>query len=246
MGMANEHRFFVDGRIPVLKVHHEPRPRPAVILLHGLGASAEVQRKELHALANHGLAAVGVDAPHHGQRRDAGLDALMAMGPPDFHLRMLHLIREAAPEVSRVVDHLLAEGHGPIALAGISLGAYTALTATAADPRIRATVSILGSPDWTPRDGWITDEIRDLMRFAPVHQPEACARGPLLLFNASRDVNVPPHHSRNFARRVHERFPGLGAHVGYFEYPDSDHFMRPQDWEDLWGRTLGFLRYHLG
>jgi len=24
----------------------------------------------------------------------------------------------------------------------------------------------------------------------------------------------------------------------YREYPESDHFMRPQDWEDGWSRTL--------
>ncbi len=41
--MPDEYRFLVDGRIPVLKLHHEPRPGPAVIVLHGLGASADVR-----------------------------------------------------------------------------------------------------------------------------------------------------------------------------------------------------------
>jgi hypothetical protein len=37
----------------------------------------------------------------------------------------------------------------------------------------------------------------------------------------------------------------LGAHVEHYEYPESDHMMRPQDWDDVWNRALGFLRRHL-
>lgn len=243
--MPDEYRFFVDGHIPVLKMHHEPRPRPAVIVMHGLGTSMEVQRKEITAIADHGLTAVGFDAPHHGARRDAWVDEMADLGPPESHLRLLRLLRQAVPEVSRVIDHLAREGHGPIGLVGISMGAYLALAAAAEDARVQATVSVLGSPDWTPRAGPITEEIRALMEHAPVHRPRDCARRPLLMFNAGRDVNVPPHWARNFARSLAERHPDLAGHVGYLEYPESDHFMRPEDWDDLWPRALGFLRKNL-
>jgi dienelactone hydrolase len=243
--MPDEYRFFVEGRIPVLKVHYEPRPGPAVLLLHGLGANADVQRWELHALAKWGLSAVGVDAPHHGARRDGWLDELAGMGLPDSHARLLHGIRESVPDVSRVIDHVVHEGHWPIGLAGISFGAYTALAVAAEDSRVRATVSILGSPDWTPREGPITEELHALMRHAPVHRPWDCARHPLLLLNAGRDSLVPPHWARDFARTLWERHPELGSHVEHYEYPESEHMMRPKDWDDLWGRALGFLRYHL-
>jgi len=238
--MPDEYRFFVDGRIPVLKVHHEPRPGPAVLVLHGLGANADTQRGELNALATWGLSAVGVDAPHHGARRDAWLDEMAWLGPPESHARLLHAIREAAHDVSRVIDHVVREGHGPIGLAGISFGAYTALTVAANDSRVRATVSLLGSPDWTPREGPITEEIRGLMHHAPVHRPWDCARHPLFLINAGRDGIVPPHWARDFARTIWEWHPGL--HVEHFEYPESDHMMRQEDWDDAWRRALGFLR----
>jgi dienelactone hydrolase len=243
--MPNEYRFLVDGRIPVLKMHFEPRPGPAVIVLHGLGANADVQRHELNAIAHWGLTAVGIDAPHHGARRDAWLDEMEHMGLPHSHERLLHLILEAAPEVSRVIDHLVYEGHGPIGLAGISLGAYTALTVATWDSRVRATVSILGSPDWTPRDGNITHELHELMRHAPVHRPWDCARHPLLLANAGRDGLVPAHWAREFSRRVHELSPWPGRYVEYAEYPESDHMMRQEDWEDVWRRAHGFLHWHL-
>jgi pimeloyl-ACP methyl ester carboxylesterase len=229
----------------VLKVHHEPRPGPAVIVLHGLGANSEVQRHELNAIAHWGLTAVGIDAPHHGARWDGWLEEMERMGPPQSHERLLRLILEAAPDVSRVIDHLVAEGHGPIGLAGISLGAYTALTVATWDSRVRATVSILGSPDWTPRDGHITHEIHELMRHAPVHRPWDCARHPLLMINAGRDGMVSAHWAREFTRRIHEHPPWPGRYVEYVEYPESDHMMRAEDWEDLWRRAQGFLRWHL-
>ncbi len=229
----------------MLKVHYEPRPGPAVVVLHGSGASADVQRGELNALADWGLTGVAMDAPHHGARRDAWYDETSSMGPTQYHERMLRIILESAPEVSRVIDHLIWEGHWPIGLAGISMGAYTALTVATWDSRVRATVSVLGSPDWAPRDGNITHALWELMGQAPVHRPEDCARHPLLLINAGQDELVPPHGSREFVRRIHEHSPWLGSHVGYIEYPESNHFMRAQDWEDLWRHALGFLRWHL-
>jgi dipeptidyl aminopeptidase/acylaminoacyl peptidase len=217
-----------------------------VIVLHGLGVDKDTQRAELTALADWGLSAVGVDAPHHGERRDAVLDAMGSLGPSEYHESVLRIILEAAPDVSRVIDHLVYEGHGPIGLAGISLGAYTALTVAARDSRVRATVSILGSPDWTPRAAHVTSTLYELMQHAPVHRPQELARHPLLLMNAGRDHQVPPHWARDFAWRVKEQYPWLGQHVEYVEYPESDHFVRPQDWGDLWWRALNFLRWHLG
>lgn len=244
--MPDEYRFLVDGHIPVLKLHFEPRPGPAVLVLHGLGANADIQRAELNALTRGGFSAVGVDAPHHGARRDAWLDELDRLGPTERHTRMLHAVRESARDVSRVIDYVVREGHGPIGLVGISFGAYTALAVAMDDARVQATVSLLGSPDWSPQEGPLTDELRELMHHAPVLRPRECARHPLLLVNAGRDTVVPAHWARDFARRLHEEGPdGWGSHVEYVEYPESDHMMRPQDWDDCWNRTIGFLQHHL-
>lgn len=243
--MPDEYRFRVDGHIPVLKVHYEPRPGPAVILLHGLFSHADGMRGELESLARWGMSGVAVDAPHHGARRDGWLDGMPSLGATDYHTRLLHFVREAVPEVSRVIDHVTHEGHGPIGLVGVSFGAYTALAVAAEDSRVQATVSLLGSPDWTPRDGHVTDELRELMRNAPVHRPWDCARHPLLLLNAGKDHLVPAHHARDFARRIWEQLPGLGSHVGHYEYPESDHYMRGEDWNHAWDMALGFLRRNL-
>jgi len=126
--MPDAYRFRVDGHIPVLKVHYEPRPGPAVVVLHGLFSNADAQRWELEALAKWGMAAVGMDAPHHGARRDGWLDGMPSLGPTDYHARLLYFIREAVPEVSRVIDHVVGEGHWPIGLADVSFGASCCFT----------------------------------------------------------------------------------------------------------------------
>jgi uncharacterized protein len=243
--MPDAYRFLVDGHIPVLKLHSEPRPGPAVLVLHGLGADAETQRGELHVLAEGGLSAVGVDAPHHGARRDGWLEARARLDSSEAHVWLLRAVQEAARDVSRVIDHLEREGHGPIGLVGISFGAYTALAVATEDARVQATVSLLGSPDWSPREGPLTGELRELARQAPVHRPRDCARHPLLLVNAGRDTLVPPHAARDFARRIQEQGSPGQCHVEYIEYPESDHMMRPGDWEEGWRRTLGFLQRQL-
>jgi alpha-beta hydrolase superfamily lysophospholipase len=233
---VGEHRFLVRGRIPVLKLHVEPRPRPAVVVLHGLGAAAEGNRGELISLAEAGFAAAGVDAPHHGLRRDGWLDELGTLENPSSHERFLGLLLEAIPEVSQVIDHLVDEGHWPIGLLGISMGAYTALGVARADSRVAATASLLGSPDWRPTRGEPTEAARTAMRAAPVHDPDALTRAPLLLLNAGRDTDVLPDAARTFARR---------HAVEYVEYPESAHEMRPDDWADAWRRAVGFLARHL-
>lgn len=235
--MRSEYRFRI-GDIPVVKTHHEPRPRPAVVVLHGLGASANAQRKELESLADEGFAAVGVDAPHHGVRADGWLERMQRATAREAHALFLEHLVPAIEEIPRVVDHLAREGHGPIGLLGVSMGAYTALGAAAVDARVRATVSLLGSPDWSARSE--PGFQHPLMDRAPSRRPDALLRSPVLFVNAALDVNVPARLTRHFVEGV--RHP----HAAYLEYAHSDHFMRPQDWDDAWSKSVAFLRTHLG
>jgi uncharacterized protein len=91
----------------------------------------------------------------------------------------------------------------------------------------------------------MTHAIWEMMQHAPVHRPHDLARSPLLFLNAGRDHLVQAHWARDFTWRVREHHPWLGQHVEYVEYPESDHFVRPEDWGDLWWRARNFLRWHL-
>jgi dipeptidyl aminopeptidase/acylaminoacyl peptidase len=121
------------------------------------------------------------------------------------------------------------------------MGAYTALGVARADARVAATVSILGSPDWSTPAEEENEELRELMSGAPVSDPDATARAPLLLANAGLDVVVPPDAARAFAERLRHR-----GTVEYVEHPLSDHMMRPDEWAALWERIPPFLWRALG
>lgn len=230
------------ARVPVLLV--EPAggpPAPAVIFLHGLGVSKETHEKEARSLAAAGLAACLPDAPHHGSRRSDLLDAMdRARGDEAFAL-LLRFVGEAAQEIPALVDGLLERGHPRVAIAGISMGAFTALAAAAGEPRLVAIVSILGSPEWVPASGVVPPGLHEQARRAPAHRLDAFARRPLLLLNAGRDQHVPPEPARRFAEALRPMYAACPEALVHHEYPESDHFVRPEDWEDLWSTTVAFL-----
>jgi hypothetical protein len=239
--------FDIGGpRVPALVTREENAPKSAAVLfLHGLSASKEVQAREAASLAHAGLTAVTLDAPHHGARRSPLLDAIMAATGAPAHAILLRMLREAIGEIPRVVDHLLREGYGPIGIAGISMGAFTALGAAAADPRLAVIVSILGSPDWWPPKGQIDDAARPWLDEAPVRRPERFPPRPLLIANAGRDESVPPEPARRFAAALEPHYAPFPERLRYIEYPESGHFMREEDWNDMWGNTVEWLTRHL-
>lgn len=238
-----------DHAVPVIltrPAHAAPgAPRPTVLLLHGLSSQKETQQKEASSLAGAGLFVVSVDAPHHGARRSGLLDDILAATGKAAHGIFVRMLREAIAEIPLLVDHLAREGHGPVGVAGISMGAYCALGAAAADPRLAAVVSILGSPDWTHPSGEVDDSVRPLLEEAPARHPERFPPRALFLANGGRDTNVPPHEARAFAEALRPLYAAWPDRLSYKEYPESSHFMREEDWNDLWSRSIAWLRTYL-
>lgn len=235
-------------RVPALWVRPRGLARATVVVLHGLGASKEAQAPEAAALARAGFEALAIDAPHHGARRSALADqALAAAGVAEAHELFLRILRDEIDELPAVVSWLEASGRRALGVVGISMGAFAALGAAARDPRLRAVVSILGSPDWAPRAGEPTPLARAWMAEAPVHTPERFADPPraLLLANAGRDVFVPAARTRAFAERLRPLYAACPERLEVLEYAESEHFMRERDWLDLWARSVAWLERFL-
>jgi dienelactone hydrolase len=235
-----------NGRVPVLMMYSGNRGRrPAILLYPGLSSAKEVQRKELSWLASAGFLAIAVDNVGHGKRRDPDFD--QRHHGPDWHGHFLRWTYATVREVPALLDALqdfLGDGLGPIGITGISMGGYIAYGAAPLDARLKAAVPILGSPDWrpkqpgTPTDEWIVGQ-------SPCFRPELYAQIPLLAFNAGRDDSVPAAPSRDFIQALRERHGASPDRVQFVEYPESTHFMREQDWNDLWERAIAFFRAHL-
>ena len=216
-------RSFTFAGIPLLTLAESAGPRAAVLFYHGLHSEKATHRKELDSLAARGFLAVGVDAVGHGERRIVDLSAFL--NRDELMTQFTKLLRPSVEEVPLLVDYLISEGHGPIGLAGISFGGMLAFGAAAREPRLAAAVAILGDPSWCRPD------------------PAQYVGAPLFAWNGGRDQHVAPAGAREFVRELQQLHPS--GRFEYREYPNSDHFMEPNDWDDGWARTLSWFEEHL-
>lgn len=234
------------GSVP-LRIH-EPRdtsraPRAgAVLLYHGLRSSKVSLEDEAHFLATKGLTSVLVDAPHHGARHSRVVaDMPNALELPG-HYVLLRLVREARDEVPGLVDHLRARGHREVAIAGVSFGAFVALAAATIEPRLAAVASLLGSPDWAPREGPVPEDLEHVVAESPLARHAAFMPRPVLLLNGARDENVRPAGARALAAKLQPLYASSGAGpLEHVEYETATHFPSAAVWRDMWSRTARFL-----
>lgn len=103
-------------------------PRPAVVLLHGLGANRDAMLPRAAVLARHGLTSLVVELRAHGA--SGGTFTTLGVREPDDVSTAVGWLR-ARPDVAS----------GRVALLGHSLGAVVALRAAAALPGVRAVVA---------------------------------------------------------------------------------------------------------
>lgn len=214
-------RAFQFAGIPLLAVAQDGGRRPAVLFYHGLHSDKETHRKELESLAQRGFLALGVDTVGHGQRRMPDLAGYLERGP--LRSQVEKLIRPSLEEVPLLLDFLEAQGYGPFALMGVSMGAMLAYAAPQRDSRLRAVVAVLGDPDWCQ----------------PYDRPQAYRSVAMLAWNAGQDSQVPPGPARGWLEYLRDQFPE--GDFAYQEYAESDHFMRPEDWEQGWKHSLDWL-----
>ena len=214
-----------------------------MLVYHGLGATKEVQRKECRSLAEAGLLAVAVDAWGHGERLLP--DFAERMGSANKHEEFLDIVHRSTLEIPGIIDALVAllgDRAGRFGVVGISMGGYIAFAAAAHEPRLQAFVPILGSPDWTV--GARGDE--RLLPKSPHRGPRAFAPRALFAANAGQDRNVPAEAARSFVDSLRRAYVDSPGRLDYREYPLSEHFMRPEDWDDLWGKAVRWMERFLG
>lgn len=202
------------GPAPTL-VARADRPRGTVLLLHGQGADALTNAKELALLRGAGFHAVGVDAPEHGRRHDPERDARWEAdkwGALDQHLHT------ASEELPAILDGCAHAGlHGPYGAVGISLGAFTLWRALPREPRLVAAVPLLGSP---------------VPPGHPAPDPAPWAGRSVLAISAEHDEVVPRGPTDHVTAAI-----GATHHV----LPGSPHAVPELHWFASWGRIVAWL-----
>lgn len=221
------------GSVPLLIVRPAAGsgPFPAVLWFHGLGVSKDTHQQELQEISDAGFLAVGVDAAGHGERSLASLSDRIAQASQDEALRlMLPLAELTARDVPLIVRTLRDDGLADerrIAVAGISMGAYTVYRAVAMVQGIRAAVALLGSPEWP--EG-----------ISPHWHPEAFRQTAILSITAEDDASVPPDGARRFhaalasdARRT--------APARYLELRGGQHLLSDEHWKTARREMIDWL-----
>lgn len=210
--------------------------RPAVVVLHSLGAANGSTERALCAhLADHGIAAALLALPYHLGRRPPGIRTASHLLDPNPE-RMVAFFEQAQTDVDAAIDWLERRAEidpGRIGLVGISLGAVVGALSVARDDRLRANVLVLGGGDVAHilSDGALTFFARrryrrrgvdeELLRraLAPV-EPLAYARPlppsrRLLMINARYDL-VLPHQDTLKLWEAFGRPPILWLETGHY------------------------------
>jgi len=241
------------------------RPRegaslPVVVFLHGLGRDKEELADRLPDLAAAGLLVVAVDAFLHGERREpsvfpAHTDELGASQAIWVHQTC---ISHTARDVSRIIDHLsdLPQADpSRVAVAGMSMGACTALVVAARDRRVAAAVSLCGATDgwwdvtktppgpeqdarregYSPRLRQLVDSVDSMQHMAGM-PPKA-----VLLLSAGRDRYIDARSVEAYARRLKALYADDAEKVAFFLEPDAGHEVT----DLMWQRTTAWFARHL-
>ncbi len=140
---AARFREQTDNRIAHAWVLEHDEPRPWIVCVHGAGMGeplADFVTFRAGALHRSGFNVALPVLPQHGPR---GVGRVEVAFPTDDSALNLHGATQAIADVRAVIASAQASG-APVALIGVSLGAYVAATVAALEPDVRAVV--LGVP----------------------------------------------------------------------------------------------------
>ncbi len=191
------------------------RPRGTVLLLHGQGADALANAKELALLCGAGFDVVGVDAPEHGRRFDPERDARWEsdrIGALQQH------IHTAGAEIPAILDACEQAGLArPFGITGISLGGFSLWEGMRLDARVRFGIPILGSPT---------------IPGALDPDPALWSGRAVLAINAEQDEVVPLEPTRRLVTAMDGQLQVI---------PDCPHRVPELQWWAIWGQVLAWL-----
>jgi cephalosporin-C deacetylase-like acetyl esterase len=189
-----------------------PGKRPAVIVLHILGADFPLSRYMAARLADRGVAALFVKLPYYGERRPAqGAPSTKRFLSSDIE-RTVTAMRQGVCDVRRAAGWLATRPETDperLGVTGISLGGIVSSLAASVDPSIREGVFLLAGGDlskilWTMPEGagfrkWWVESGRTLADlkaltdpFDPIFYADRLAGKRVLMIAGNVDEVVPP------------------------------------------------------
>ncbi len=208
----------IDSPDPVNNVVHAEylRPkvagkRPAVVVLHILGADFALSRYMAVRFANEGVAAIFVQLPYYGDRRPGGEKGEARFLSADIE-RSMRSMRQGVCDVRRAAAWLASREEidaDRLGVTGISLGGIVSALAAEAEPRFGRVATFLAGGDlghilWTMPEAakyrklWIEsgrtrDDFTTLTRpFDPLTYADRLRGKRMLMIAGNVDEVIPP------------------------------------------------------
>ncbi|HNX75342.1 MAG TPA: alpha/beta fold hydrolase [Candidatus Rifleibacterium sp.] len=218
-----------------------PDHHSAVIVMHGLGVSKEVQLPEIERLRAAGFFAIAVDAPHHGSRHTGFVELAEGQHGHTWHHLFLAIVLQQASEISQLVAKLRNSGK-KVCVSGISMGGFVAFAMLRMPNRPDLIAPFIGSPDFRSREpaGLLPPSPAETS--GPADYIEQVYPAGLFMVTAGHDTVVDPIGTRQFAERLRPIYRACPEKLEYYDYPQSDHMMRPADWFDAWEKFIERLK----
>jgi dienelactone hydrolase len=206
------HAEYFVPRVPGSDPQNRPR-RPAVIVLHILGADFALSRYLAARLADRGVAALFVKLPYYGERRPPGEPRQFLSADIE---RSIGAMRQGICDVRRAAAWLAVRPEidpERLGVTGISLGGIIAAVAAAVDPTLNRSVLMLAGGDlgqilWQMPESaryralWIESgrtraDLKVLTDpFDPLTYADRLAGKRLLMIAGNADEVVPPASTR--------------------------------------------------
>ena len=238
--MHNETYFLTEGNSIEAIQAGDKNGKSVIIILHGLECSKEVQIPEITRLCDEGFFALTIDAPHHGSRYDGLIDLMQGKPRREGYQLMLSTIFQEAQEVSMLVKHFKEAGK-KVCVGGISMGGYATYALMRMPDKPDLFAPFLANPDF--RAGKYSDFPPSLAELSgPADFIENIYPASIFMFNGGSDKVVDPAGARDFYKKLIPFYKNCPEKLEYYEYPESDHLMKPEDWFDGWGKFIDRLR----
>jgi dienelactone hydrolase len=197
-----------------------PGKRPAVVVLHILGADFALSRYLASRLADRGVAAMFVKLPYYGERQPAGDKRFLSA---DIE-RSVTSMRQGVLDVRRAAAWLAAQPEidaGKLGVTGISLGGIVSSLAASIDPTINRAAFLLAGGElhevlWAMPEGakyrklWIEsgrtkDDLKALTApFDPVTYAHRLKGKRVMMMAGNVDEVIPPSSARALWRAAGE------------------------------------------
>ena len=208
---------------------------PVVLLLHGLTSDKETMMTYLgNRLVEQGIAVLALDAPYHGERKQADINP----GQPTV---FPGVVRQGCLEWRHGLDYLMTRkdiDKTRVGLLGYSMGSMMGSILGAVDKRIGSFALCVAGDPILPVTGQLPDAIRDpLFGVCPSLFIGHIAPRPLLMLNGKQDTVMPAEASNRLYAAAKEP-----KEQAWF---DSGHILPPEaGLKAITWLTKVFVRFH--